>query len=103
MVAGPYADQGLVLDRIAAVPDLAPGLRDARGFARRARRAEWDTAVVVRVDGPPADLVPALVAAAGAAGYRWVLSPWTPDPGSPPETVHAVYGKTTEICAVRAP
>jgi hypothetical protein len=100
LVAGPHGDRRLVLAGIAAVPDLAPGLRDARGFARRARRAEWETAVIVRVDGVEAELVPDLMAAAADAGYRSVLSPWTPDPAAPPETIHAVYQRpTTEIGA----
>ena len=93
MVAGPYADARLVSVSIAAVPDLAPALREARGFARRARRAEWETCTILRVDGPPAELVPAVQAVAGAAGYRWVVSPWTPDAAASPEAVHAVFVK----------
>lgn len=94
--AGPYADMRLVLDGIAAVPDAsdvlrAPRLRSALAVARRARDARWTTCTVVRCEGDPDVLVPALQAVAGRAGYRWVVAPWTPHPGTPPEAVHRVY------------
>ena len=93
--AGPYADPRLVLPTIAAVPDVSPllrstGLRGAWRQARRARAREFDTCVVVRVDGDPAVAVPALRAVAGAAGYRSVVAPWTAGPSAPPETTHEV-------------
>jgi hypothetical protein len=94
--AGPYADPRLVLEQVAAVPDVSPylrssRLRDARALVRRARFGEWEGCTVVRCDGDPAAAVPPLVAAAGAAGYAWVVAPWSPDPGAPPETVHRTY------------
>lgn len=94
--AGPYADQRLVLDGVAAVPDVAgalrdSGLRSAWSLAKRARRADWDTCTVVRCTVDPAVGVPALQAAAGAAGYREVIAPWSPDPTAEPETVHRTY------------
>jgi hypothetical protein len=93
--AGRYADPALVLDGIAAVPDVTgvladASLRSAWQVARRARDRSFDTAVCVRCDGDPAVLVPRLQAAAAAAGYRWVVSRWAP-PGTPPETVHQVF------------
>jgi hypothetical protein len=45
----------------------------------------------VRCDGTPEVEVPALVAAAGRAGYSWVVAPWSPDAGARPETVHRRY------------
>jgi hypothetical protein len=94
--AGPYDDPRLVLEGIAAVPDLSEvlrtsQLRSAWGVAARARRADWDTCTVVRCTTDPAVAVPTLRAAAGAAGYRWVVAPWSPDPDTPPEAVHRVY------------
>jgi hypothetical protein len=94
--AGSYVDGRLVLDRIAAVPDLSgvlrgAGLRGAWGLARRARMAEWEGCTVVRCSGAPEVEVPALVAAAGRAGYSWVVAPWSPDPDAAPETVHRRY------------
>ena len=94
--AGAYADARLVLrgeaGAIAAVPDVAAYLRHERPWqlARRARRRDWRTAVVVSVDCDPTVLVPALCAAAGRAGYTDVLAPWAPD-DRPPETVHALF------------
>ena len=93
--AGRYADPALVLDDIAAVPDVttvlsAASFRSAWRDARRARQRRFDTAVCVRCDGPPEVLVPRLLAAAGQAGYRWVITPWAP-PGHEPETTHQVF------------
>lgn len=94
--AGSYADPRLVLDGIAAVPDVSDalrtaGLRSAWSLATRARKREWSTAVVVRCSVDPAVAVPALQAAAGRAGYRVVIAPWSPDDAAPPETVHRTY------------
>jgi hypothetical protein len=94
--AGPHADPRLVLAGIAAVPDLSAALRGAKlrqawGLAKRARAGEWLTATVVRCDDDPARAVPALLAAAGRAGYEIVIAPWSPDPVAPPETVHRTY------------
>ncbi|MDP1820009.1 MAG: hypothetical protein Q8K58_08990 [Acidimicrobiales bacterium] len=97
--AGPYVDRRIVLDGIAAVPDIADalrtsGLRSAWGLARRARTADWDTCTVVRCDGDPARLVPSLLDAAAAAGYRTVIAPWSADPAAPPEAVHRTYRRS---------
>jgi hypothetical protein len=94
--AGAYVDPRLVLERIAAVPDLGrelagTGLRGAWGLAKRARAGRWEGCTVVRCDGTPEVEVPALVAAAGRAGYSWVVAPWSPDAGARPETVHRRY------------
>lgn len=94
--AGSYADPRLVLDGIAAVPDLAPalrsaGLRSAWSLAKRARAGDWDTAVVVRCTADPAVVVPALQGAAGRAGYTAVIAPWSPDPAAAPEAVHRTF------------
>jgi hypothetical protein len=94
--AGPYGDPRLVLEGIAAVPDVSEalrstGLRSAWGLARRAREGRWDGATVVRCEGRPELVVPALLTAAGRAGYRWVVAPWSPHPDAPPETVHRTY------------
>jgi len=93
--AGAYADRRLVLDGIAAVPDLSDalrtsGLRSAWSLAKRARAGEWTTATVVRCTDDPSEAVPALRAMAGAAGYRWLVAPWT-DGGGPPEAAHRIY------------
>ncbi len=90
-IAGRYADRRLVLRGIAAVPDLTEARGSARELLRRAKAQDWTTAVVVRCDGEPATLVPALCAAAGAAGYRDVIAPWSPDPDAVPEAVHASF------------
>lgn len=89
--AGRYADRALVLDGIAAVPDVSEALagaslRSAWRVARAARDRAFDTAVCVRCDGDPSVLVPRLRAAADAAGYRWILAPWAPDDRSPQRT-----------------
>jgi hypothetical protein len=94
--AGSYGDPRLVLGPVAAVPDLSGALRGSRvssawGLAKRVRERDWDACTVVRCEGDPAQLVPELVAAAAAAGYRWVISPWSPDPTAPAETVHRRY------------
>jgi hypothetical protein len=94
--AGPYGDTRLVLPGIAAVPDVAgalrtAGVRSAWALARRARARTWEVATVVRCDGDPATLVPGLLHAAAAAGYRQVIAPWTPVVGNPPEAVHRTY------------
>ena len=93
---GRFADPALLLadplsgGSIVAVPDLAGGLdvglvREARGgrrsawsMARQARRRDWNGCVVTALDGPPSVLIAGLRAAAGRAGYQWVLSPWAP-------------------------
>lgn len=95
--AGGYADPALVLDGIAAVPDVSSTLagasfRSAWRVAARARREGFDTAVCVRCDGDPAVLVPRLLAAASAAGYRWLVAPWAPS-GVEPETAHQVFSR----------
>jgi hypothetical protein len=94
--AGKHADARLVLEGVAAVPDLSQDLRGAtvRGawrLARKVREARWTTATIVRLDDDPADAVPALLTAAARAGYTSVVSPWSPDPDAPPETVHRVF------------
>lgn len=93
--AGGYGDASLLLDGIAAVPDVSgtladASLRSAWRVARRARSEGFETAVCVRCDGDPAELVPGLLRAARDAGYRWLLAPWAPS-GAPPETVHQVF------------
>ena len=93
--AGGYADPALVLDGIAAVPDVTrllagASVRAAWRLARQARERVSDTAVCVRCDGDPAVLVPRLLAACRARGYSTLLSPWAPD-GGLPERVHQVF------------
>jgi hypothetical protein len=94
--AGAYADPRLVLDGIAAVPDIAAalrtaGVRSAWSLAKRARQGSWDIATVVRCTVDPTVAVPALQAAAGRAGYESVIAPWSPHPGVEPEAVHRTY------------
>lgn len=94
--AGTYGDPRLVLEGIAAIPDLSvavrtSGLRSAWAVARRARDRDWEGCTVVRCTGDPEVAVPALLGAAGRAGYRWALVPWSPDPDAKPETVHRRY------------
>jgi len=91
-----HADRRLVLDGIAAAPDLSAALRGARvrqawALAKRARARDWDTCTVVRLDADPAAAVPALQAAAYHAGYTTVIAPWSLDPTELPETVHRTY------------
>lgn len=99
--AGAYADERLALPGIAAVPDVSDALR-ARGprgavlLARRARARAWETCTVVRCTTEPAVAVPALQAAAGRAGYRWVVAPWTPDPAAEPEAIHRIYRRRVQ-------
>ena len=93
--AGGYADPALVLDGIAAVPDVTAllagaSMRSAWRLARQARDRPSDTAVCVRCDGDPAVLVPRLLAACRARGYQTLLSPWSPD-GAAPDRVHQVF------------
>jgi hypothetical protein len=90
-VVGRFADPRLVLGGIVAVPDLTPARGSTMTLARRGSRHKWDGCTIVRIDGSPVVLVPQLQAAAAAAGYQWVISPWTPDPTAPPETVHARF------------
>lgn len=90
--AGRYLDPALVFVEGAAVPDVAgflaaTSVRGAWRAARTARDRAHETAVVVRVDGDPAVVVPGLVRAARRAGYASVLSPWAPD-DRPPVMVH---------------
>lgn len=97
--AGAYADPRLVLEGISAVPDVAEalrttGLRGAWRLARTAKEAAWEVATVVRCEVDPAAAVPALCAAAGRAGYRWLVSPWSPDASAAPEAVHREYRLT---------
>lgn len=47
--------------------------------------------MILRIDGPPEVLVPEALAAAGRAGYRWVVSPWAPEGHGPPEVACQVY------------
>lgn len=96
--AGGYADPALVLDGIAAVPDVSrllagASLRSAWRLARAARQRAFDTAVCVRCDGDPAVLVPGLLAACRAHGYDLLLSPWAAD-DRPPDRVHQVFAFT---------
>jgi hypothetical protein len=92
---GRYADPRLLLvgppGVTAAVPDLTAA-GSPWAMAKRAKRGGWDGCTVVRCDGDPSVLVPAVQAAAGLAGYQWVVAPWSPDPDAqPPETVHARF------------
>lgn len=86
--AGRLADPALVLHGPAgdgaAVPDVTAAAR-ATSLRRPPRATE---ASIVRCEGDPAVLVPALLAAASAGGYEAVWSPWCPDPGRPPETTY---------------
>lgn len=93
--AGRFADPALVVDGAAAVPDVSVLLRDASlrnawAVARAARHRAFTVAVCVRCDDAPESAVPGLLAAAGAAGYEWLLAPWAP-PGTPPETIHHLF------------
>ena len=94
-LVGPYGDRRLLLGgpgaAIAAVPDLTVARGSAWQLAKRARRGWWEGCTVVHVDGEPARLVPAIQAAAGEAGYEWVVAPWSPDGTAPPEAEHARF------------
>jgi hypothetical protein len=97
--AGRHADRRLVLRGVAAVPDLAESLRTtglggAWALAKRARAADWATCTVVRCTADPVVAIPAIRAAAGRAGYRAVIAPWTDDSAAEPEAVHRVYRQT---------
>ncbi len=97
--AGIHADRRLVLEGIAAVPDLAAAMRGARlseawSLAKRSRARDWDTCTVVRCTDDPAIAVPDLLAAAARVGYATVIAPWSPDPDASPETVHRTYRLT---------
>jgi hypothetical protein len=90
-VAGRFGDPRIVLPGIAAVPDLTPARNSAIALGRRAKRKDWEGCTIVDIDGDPAMLVPQLQAVALAAGYEWIVSPWSPDPETVPETVHARF------------
>jgi len=90
-VVGRFVDPRIVLPGITAVPDLTPARGSAVALARMAKRRRWDTCTIVAIDGEPFELVPRLQTAAHAAGYDWVISPWSPDAGAPSETVHARF------------
>lgn len=90
--AGRLADAALVLTGpagdVAAVPDVSGAARTTS-----LRRPPPPTeASIVRCDGDPAVLVPALLAAAHGRGYTHVWSPWSPDE-RPPNTVHSLFGR----------
>lgn len=89
--AGTLADRRLALTggagSVAAAPDVSAGLRTTSLRAARRRLEAVTEAAVVRVDGDPAVLVPALLGAAGIAGYEHVWVPWVPG-DEPPDTVH---------------
>ena len=95
----PWSDPRLLLaepgvGQVVAVPDIAGPWRAAGGplgLASRAARRQWDTAVVLELEGDPAVVVPALAAAAAAAGYRDLVSPWAPAGAGRPEAVHRLY------------
>ena len=89
-IVGQFVDTRLLLPGIIAVPDLTPGRGSPLTLARIGRRREWVGCTIITIAGEPAAQVPELLAAAHAAGYEWVISPWSPD-DSPPETVHALY------------
>jgi hypothetical protein len=94
-VAGRFGDPRIVLPGIEAVPDLTPARGSAIALARRATKRQWQGCTIVRIAGHESTLVPRLQAAAAAAGYEWIVSPWSPDATQPPETVHARF--TTEL------
>lgn len=96
--AGRFADARLVLPGIAAVPDVTDtlrtaSLRSAWSTARQARERQFETATVVRLDGEPDVVVPHLMAVAGRAGYRYLISPWAPA-GHEVETEHRVFSES---------
>jgi len=93
--AGAFGDPALVLDDIAAVPDVTEllagaSLRRAWRLARAARERTFTTAVCVRCTGAPALAVPRLLAACRARGYATLLAPWAPDDRQP-DRVHQVF------------
>ena len=80
--AGRLGDPDLAFEHIAAVPDVTAAAR-----ATSLRRPPPPTeAAIVLCDGEPAELVPALLAA--ATKYDAVWAPWSPDPDRPPDTIH---------------
>lgn len=95
----PWSDPRLLLaepggGRVVAVPDVAGPWRAAGGplgLAGRAAKRRWDTAVVLELEGDPSVVVPALAAAAAAAGYTDVVTPWAPAGAGDPEAVHRLY------------
>jgi hypothetical protein len=90
-MVGRFADPRIVLPGIVAVPDLTPARNSAIALARRAKRKQWEGCTIVEIDGDPAPRVAQLQAAAAAAGYEWIVSPWTPEVSAPAETVHARF------------
>jgi hypothetical protein len=97
----PYADPALLLkadrgdEAVVAVPDVAAALaggsaRRAWSLAKRARTRAWEGCVVLALEGDPSVVVPTLCAAAGRAGYSWVVSPWAPA-GTDPALIHRLY------------
>lgn len=96
-IATRFADERLLLPGLAAQPDLIEAKGSTRELIKRTKRGTWSTAVIVACHGDPSVLVPALQAAAGAAGYAEVVAPWSPDPDAAPETVHATFsGRSVE-------
>lgn len=96
--AGAYADPALVLEGVAAVPDVSrllagASLRSAWRLARAARQRSFDTAVCVRCEGDPAARVPGLLSACRANGYATLLAPWAPG-DRPPDRVHQAFTLT---------
>jgi hypothetical protein len=89
--AGKLGDRRLALSgpagSVAAVPDISGTLRTTSLRSARLRLEAVSEASVVRVDGDPDTLVPALLRAAAVAGYEVVWTPWSPD-DRPPDTVH---------------
>jgi hypothetical protein len=88
VLAGRFADPRIVLPDIVAVPDLTAARGSALALGRHSKRRQWEGCTIVQIDGDAARLVPQLQGAAAGAGYRWVVSPWSPDADAPPETVH---------------
>ena len=93
-IVGRFVDPRIVLPGVIAVPDLTAARGSAVALARLGRRRAWTGCTIVTVDGDPAVVVPQLRAAAAAAGYEWVVSPWSPDPAARPETTHARYTRS---------
>lgn len=82
-----------------ALPDVVGGLahvglRSAWGAARQARERRWARAVIVRLEGEAALLVPPLCEAAARAGYEEILSPWAP-PAVAPVITFRTYRRRT--------
>ena len=95
----PWSDPRLLLAQpggghILGIPDVAGPWRAAGGplgLAGRAAKRQWETAVVLELEGDPSVMVPRLAAAASAAGYTWLVTPWPPGAAGPPEAVHRIY------------